>query len=195
MWYLVVFLAAFAVDLIPVIGPPAWTVMMILQSKFDLNIWAVLAIGVTGSALGRLVLSLYIPKISGRLLKRQKKEDLEFLGKKLGQKLWKSWIFIFLYTLLPVPTTPLFTAAGMARMNPLAIIPPFFVGKCVSDGMMILLGKNAASSFSDLWKGTVSLKSILTLLAGLLVLAAILFIDWRHLLQRKKFKLNFKIWK
>jgi len=39
MWYLVVFLAALAVDLIPIIGPSAWIVMMFLQSKFDLNIW------------------------------------------------------------------------------------------------------------------------------------------------------------
>src|SRR5690349_10518988 len=123
IWYLLVFFASFAVDLIPVIGPPAWTVMMFLQSHFDLNIWVVLVIGVTGSALGRYILSLYIPKISNRLIKRKKNEDMEYLGKKLGQTRWKSWLFVFIYTLLPIPTTPLFTAAGMARMNPLALVP------------------------------------------------------------------------
>ena len=55
MWwmYLVVFASALAVDLIPIIGPPAWTVMVLLLIKFNLNPWGVLAVGVPGSALGR----------------------------------------------------------------------------------------------------------------------------------------------
>src|ERR1043165_5859083 len=97
IWYLAVFLASFVVDLIPVIGPPAWPVMMFFQSKFDLNIWLVLVVGVIGSALGRYALSLYIPKVSNRLIKRHKSEDLQYLGKKLGQKRWKSWLFVFIY--------------------------------------------------------------------------------------------------
>ncbi len=195
MWYLAVFLASLAVDSIPVIGPPAWTVMMFFQSKFDLNIWVVLVVGVIGSALGRYFLSLYIPKVSHRLLKRGKEEDMEFLGKKLSENRGKSWLFIFIYTLLPIPTTPLFTAAGIAKMNPLALIPPFFVGKFISDGAMILLGKNVGGSLSDLAHGTFSPKAIITAVVGILLLAALLFIDWRELLQNKKFKLNFKIWK
>ena len=195
IWYLAVFLASFAVDLIPVIGPPAWTVMLFFQSKFDLNIWLVLVVGVIGSALGRFGLSLYIPKVSNRLIKRHKNEDLEFLGKKLGQKHWKSWLFVFIYTLMPIPTTPLFTAAGVARMNPLAIVPPFFVGKFISDGMMILIGKETVSGFNDLVQGTFSWKSIVMATVGILLLAALLFIDWRQLLEKKKFKLTFNIWK
>ena len=30
---------------------------------------------------------------------------------------------------------------------------------------------------------------------GLLLISGVLFIDWRQLLQRKKFRLNFAIWK
>lgn len=195
MWYLVVFLAAFAVDLIPVIGPPAWTVMIFLQVKFDLNIWGVLCAGVPGSALGRYVLSLYIPKVSSKIIKRRKNEELQFLGKKLGQSFWKSWLFVFLYTLTPLSTTALFTAAGIARINPMQIVPPFFVGKFVSDAIMVITGKHAASSFDDIIHGTFSLKGILTAVAGLVVIGGLLFIDWRALLQQKKLKFNFKIWK
>ena len=84
--YLVVFAASLAVDSVPFIAPPAWTLMVLLMVKFDLNPWLVLFSGVPGSTLGRYLLSLYLPKISTRFIKRKKTNDLEFLGEKLGQK-------------------------------------------------------------------------------------------------------------
>src|SRR6185503_19553714 len=90
--------------MIPVSGPPAWTVMVFFLVKFDLNPWGVLLAGVPGSAVGRYMMSLYVSKVSGKLLKPRKNEDLEFLGKKLGQKRWRSWLFVLIYTLMPLPT-------------------------------------------------------------------------------------------
>ena len=49
-----------AVDLIPIVAPPAWTLMAFLLVKYHLNPWLVLAVGVPGSALGRYLFSLYI---------------------------------------------------------------------------------------------------------------------------------------
>jgi hypothetical protein len=44
-------------------------------------------------------------------------------------------------------------------------------------------------------EGALSWKSIASFAVGLLLLCALLFIDWRSLIQQKKFQLNFKIWK
>ena len=194
MWwmYLLAFLGSLAVDLVPFIAPPAWTIMVLLMVKYHLNPWGVLFAGVPGSTLGRYLLSLYIPKLSGRFIKRHKTDDLEFLGKKLGQKTWRSWLFVFVYSVTPLSTTALFTAAGIAKIKPLKIIPPFFAGKFVSDAIMILTGHYAAT---NLLEGTFSPKSIVTAIVGLLVVSALLFIDWRTLLQKKTLRLNFKIWK
>ena len=193
--YLVVFASALAVDLIPIIGPPAWTVMVLLLIKFDLNPWGVLVAGVPGSALGRYLLSLYIPKISNKFIKRRKNKDLEFVGKKLGQRTWRSWLFVFIYTLTPLSSTALFTAAGVAKIKPVQIIPPFLLGKFISDAVMILTGRYAAGNTKGLIHGTFSVKGIVTAVVGLLVIGAFLFIDWRILLEKKKLKFNFKIWK
>jgi len=74
MWiYLAVFLAALAVDLIPVIAPPAWTLMVFFLVKFQLNPWAVLVVGVSGSTLGRYLFSLYVPQIAHLLIKPRKR--------------------------------------------------------------------------------------------------------------------------
>src|SRR5215217_7960696 len=131
MPYLWVFLASLLVDLVPIIGPPAWTVMVVLLVKFDLNPWLVLAAGVPASVIGRYTLSVYTPWLSKKVLKRRKTDELEFVGRQLRQKLWQSWVFVLVYSVSPLPTTPLFSPAGLARINPLQILPPFFVGKFI----------------------------------------------------------------
>ena len=196
MWmYPVVFLAAMGVDLIPVFAPPAWTLMVFFLVKFNLNAWSVLLAGVPGSALGRYLFSLYIPKVSAKLITRRKDQELEFVGKKLAQTRWKTWTFVFLYTLTPLSTTALFTAAGMAKIHPMQTVPPFFVGKLLSDGLMIAMGHHLSSNPGDFLHSLLSAKGILTMLFGLVVIGGLLFIDWRSLLQKKKLKFDFKIWK
>jgi membrane protein YqaA with SNARE-associated domain len=193
--YGVVFLAAFAVDVIPLIAPPAWTIAVILLVKFHLNPLIVLLLCASGSTLGRYLMSLYIPRFTGLFIKRRKTDELEFLGKKLSQSLWQSWLFVFIYAVTPLSTTALFTAAGMAKVKPSRTLPPFFCGKFLSDAIMIFTGLYAANNFKDLVNGSYSPKAIVMLALGLVVVAGFLFLNWRELLQRKKFKFNFRIWK
>lgn len=193
--YLCVFLTSLAVDLLPFIGPPAWVGMVFFLTKFDLNPYWVLAAGVPGSVLGRWILSLYMPKISDRTVKKRKADELKFVGGKLRQRLWRSWLFVFVYSCLPMSTTALFSAAGIARVSALAIIPPFFLGKTVSDAIMIFSGKYVVSNLHEVGASMLSPKSIILLAAGVLTLAAMLFLDWRILLQKHKISFNFAIWR
>jgi len=197
MWwqYALVFLGSFLFDVVPFPFPPAFTIMVFLQIMFGLNIWMVIIIGVAGSILGRYILTLYIPFLSGRIFKRTKNEDVEFIGKKMKEKGWKSQLVILAYSLLPLPTTPLFLAGGMAKIKPLYIIPAFFVGKFTSDAITVHLGKYASEHTKSILEQALSWKSVASLVVGLLLISALLFIDWRSLLQMKKFRLKFRIWK
>ena len=197
MWwqYMLVFIGAFFFDVVPFPFLPAFTIMIFLQVMFHLNIWAVITIGVIGSVFGRYVLTLYIPYLAGKIFKPAKNEDVQFLGKKMKEKGWKSQLAVLTYSLLPLPTTPLFLAAGMAKIRAIYIIPAFFIGKFTSDTIAVHLGKYASENTKNIMEGAVSWKSITSLVVGLLLLYALLFIDWRTLIQRKNFKLNFKIWK
>src|SRR6185437_8843454 len=141
MWhYIAVFVGSFLFDVVPIPFPPAWMIMLFFYSKYDLNMWVVLVIGVTGSVLGRYIMSLYFKKIANRFITVKKNADLTFLGNKLSQNLPRAWGFVFVYTLVPLPTTPLFNVMGIAKVKPLAILPPFYVGKFISDGYMLLAG-------------------------------------------------------
>ncbi len=144
LYYAFVFLAALLVDVVPFFGPPAWTVMVFFQVKYDLNIWAVIVIGVIGSTFGRYILSKYMPYLSTKFISKQKNEDLAFIGEKLKNNGWKNQLFVLLYTLVPLPSTPLFTASGVARIRSLTILPAFFIGKFTSDMVMVLSGDYVA---------------------------------------------------
>ena len=197
MWwqYLLVFIGSFLFDVVPIPFPTAFTIMVFLQIMFDLNIWWVIVIGVAGSILGRYILTLYIPFLAGRIFKRSKNEDVEFLGQTMKKKGWRSQSVIVAYSLLPLPTTPLFLAGGMARIKALYIIPAFFIGKFTSDAITVHIGKYAAEHTQSILEGVLSWKTIISLMVGLLLVCALLFIDWRTLIQNKKFQLKFKIWK
>lgn len=197
MWlkYLYVFLASAAVDIVPLPLPPAFVVMVLLQIRFNLDVWPVIIIGVAGSVLGRYILTLYIPKVAHHIFKPDKNEDVQYLGKKLKEKGWKSQLAILSYSLLPLPTTPLFIAGGMANLKPIYIIPAFIVGKFTSDAIAVFMGKFAAEHANEVLEGVVSWQSITGFLFGLFLVAAFLFIDWRSLLRDKQLRFNLKIWK
>lgn len=197
MWwqYLLVFFGAFLFDVVALPFPPAFTIMVFLQIMFGLNIWWVIVIGVAGSILGRYVLTLYVPLLAGRFLKKSKNEDVQFLGRKMKEKGWRGQAVIVAYSLLPLPTTPLFVAGGMAKVSALYILPAFFVGKFTSDSITVHLGKYASEHAGSVLEGALSWKSVASLAVGLLLLCALVFVDWRLLIQKKTFRLRFKIWK
>ena len=136
-----------------------------------------------------------MPHVSAKIFRRSENANISFLGKKLGGRFWYVNLFVMLYAISPLSTTALFTAAGMARVNPRNILPGFAIGKFLGDAWVILMAKVTADEATDLLHGHVSWQTALTAAAGLLLISCVLFIDWRQLLGHKKFRLNFKIWK
>jgi membrane protein YqaA with SNARE-associated domain len=197
MWpYVLVFFAALAVDTIPVFAPPAWILLVVLLVKFKLNPWLTVIIGVTGSTIGRYILTRYIPRISSRLVNRQEDSNLRYIGRKIGKAKWSAAVFVFLYTLTPLSTTALFTAVAMARTRrPFHILAPFFLGRLITDGVFVFGGKYASTNLSELLHGEANWKTLVTLIAGLVIISLFLFVDWRQLLEHKKLRFRFRILK
>jgi membrane protein YqaA with SNARE-associated domain len=195
MLYFAAFAAALLVDTVPVFAPPAWTVLAFIIVKWNPNPWAIIAAGAVGSVIGRYILTLYMPRVSARIFRRSENDNLSFLGKKLGARFWHANTFVMLYAISPLSTTALFTAAGMAEVNPWNILPGFAIGKFLGDAWVLFTAKVTAEEATDLLHGKMSWQTGLTAAAGLLLISGVLFIDWRELLGRKKLRLNFAIWK
>ena len=188
-----VFVGASLFDIVPFPFLPAFTIMIFLQITFHLNVWLVIIVGVAGSVLGRYILILYIPLITNKYIKQSKNEDVQFLGTKMKENKWKGQIIVLAYSLLPLPTTPLFLAAGMSKLNAIYIIPAFLIGKFTSDTLALHAGKYALENAHRIIQNALSWESVASLLFGLFLIFCILFIDWRSLIQKKKLVLKFKI--
>ena len=195
MVYFAAFAAALLVDTIPVFAPPAWTILAFMIVKWNLNPWGVIAAGALGSVIGRYLLTLYMPNLSAKVLRPSENDNLSFLGKKLGGRFWRANLFVMLYAISPLSTTALFTAAGLAHVNPWNVLPGFAIGKFIGDAWVILTAKVTADQATSLMSGKLSWQTALTAATGLLLISGVLVIDWRQLLGHKKFRLDFKIWK
>lgn len=193
--YILVFLGALLFDIVPFPFPPAFTIMMLFQIIFELNVWLVIFIGVAGSVLGRYILLLYAPLLAIKYLKESKNNDIQFLGTKMKENKWKGQAIVLAYSLLPLPTTPLFLGAGISKLSPVYIIPAFIIGKFTSDTVAIHLGKYASENIEGIIENSFSWQSIAGLVLSLLLLFCLLFIDWRKLVQTKKLVINYRIWK
>ncbi len=197
MWwqYLLVFGGALMFDIVPFPFPPAFTIMIFLQITFHLNVWLVIIAGVVGSVLGRYILILYTPLISNKYIKKSKNEDVQFLATKMKENIWKGQLIVLVYSLLPLPTTPLFLAAGMSKLNAKYIIPAFLIGKFTSDTLALHAGEYASENAQNIIQNALSWESVASLLVSLLLIFCILFIDWRSLIQKNKLVWKFKIFK
>lgn len=197
MWwqYLLVFIGAFLFDVVPFPFPPAFTIMLFLQIAFQLNVWSVIIVGVVASVLGRYVLMLYTPLIAEKYLSIAKNKDVQYLGEKMKEHVWKGQMVVLAYSLLPLPTTPLFLAAGMSRLKGQYIIPAFLIGKFTSDTIAVHAGNYASENIDKMIHEAMSWQSIASIIFGLFLIFCLLFIDWRTLIQKSKLTFKFKIWK
>ena len=189
------FLIGVVVDSIPIFAPPAWSILIVLIVKWKADPWGVIFFGVLGSTLGRYFLSLYIRKLTTRFLNPGENRNLEYVGKKLGRGFWPTNLFVLLYTLTPLSTTTLFTAAAMGRVNVLFILPAFALGKFISDAFMIFTAQGAAGDITDFFHGAASAKSVAGVVLALVLVGGLLFVDWQTLIEQRKLKFRFRIWK
>lgn len=197
MWwhYILIFLGTLLLDAVPLPVPPAYTVMVFFHILYDLNLWLVLVVGLAGSILGRYLILLYAPVIADKFLRESKKDDIAFLGEKMSKNKWKGRLFILIYSLLPLPTSPLFLGAGISKVKPLFIIFPYMIGKAVSNSVALHLGQYVAKNFQNIIDNALSFNSFISITFSLSLIFSLFFIDWRILLETKKLVLDFKIFK
>jgi hypothetical protein len=65
----------------------------------------------------------------------------------------------------------------------------FFLGKTAGDAVCVMAGRQTIRSAGDLLKGQLSPRGLAMTALALLVLTAVLVVDWRELLQRRRLRL------
>jgi len=180
--FLVVFAAVFAVNLLPAFGPPTWAVLVLFSLHGDYLPAVLIAVGALAAASGRLLLATGTRTL-GEHVPQKQRENLKAAGELVGQRRSRTWAFLALFAVSPLPSAQLFEAAGLMSVRLLPLTAAFFSGRVVSYTFYVL----SASTLKETDTGQVLLSNLTSpwaigievVLLGLLVLLA--RVDWRRL--------------
>lgn len=175
---------AFLVNVIPALVPPTWMVLSMFEMHNpELSTLEIAIFGVVGSVMGRYVLYLY-SRVLGRHVPSKYGENLSYISRFLGEKKLGLFLGTFLYALSPLPSNFLFISSGVSAVEVLPVLCGFALGRFISYASLTYTSHRLFLFFDALGVGDVRLAlDVFGVLGGV----AIIFIDWKKLLE----KLNF----
>lgn len=190
--YLVIFLVVFALNVVPIFAPPTWTVLSFIAIRYSNNVIPLALVGAVAATCGRLVLS----KLSTAILRRRflssgALENIDALKERLENNRKVSFAVFLFYAFSPLPSNHLFIAYGLTALKLKLIAVPFLIGRVVSYAFWAFTASSVAEMLayeSVTAKSFFSYYFLASQLFGLLVVYVFTKIDWRSLLNEKKFK-------
>ena len=178
-----IFLIVFGVNLMPALGPPTWSILVLYRLKTGVPAIPLVIIGALAAALGRFALAYAFRLIGDRLPTRMKR-NLETVRLRVEQRKRGMLIGLGLFALSPVPSAQLFEAAGLARVRLAAFTIAFFAGRLVSYSIYVAITTSIQSSSlgDELTSVITSPQGLLLEIAMVTLLVLLTQINWtRHL--------------
>ena len=133
---------AFTMNVVPVLGPPLWTVVTLFVVQSDMPILPAVILSTFAAGLGRIVLAL-IARNLGRSLVRAQQADVDEIAELLRRRRRGLLPASFVYSTV-LPTSWMFMAAGIIG----APLRPIFLGYWISRATidtLFVLGAQSAS--------------------------------------------------
>ena len=174
------------VNLMPAFGPPTWTVLVIFLLKYDIAEPILVVGGAAAAASGRFVLAQAFRRLAPRL-PEHKRRDLDAVGAVFTEKRGGRYGMLGLFLLSPLPSTPLFEAAGLTeKVQLVPVTLAFFAGRLVTYSLYVggasaaqkTLGSALQERFTSGWAIAIQLGLVA-------VLAAFVMVPWAKLLHRE----------
>lgn len=177
---LLVFAIAYAMNVVPVLGPPLWTVIAFFVVKFELPLIPT-TIGATFCASwGRLTLTR-ITAHYGRSIIRAQQEDVDAVSEFVEHRRRTLFPFSLFYS-IALPTAWLFMAAGIVRVPLRPIFFGYWFSRATVDTVLVLGARTASE---QLVRGsTIGLQALIAQALGILSFLLFLRLPWVRWLSR-----------
>jgi len=191
MEFFLIFGFIFLLNLIPAFAPPTWMAVSYLGMKHpSMNALQLAVLGATAATLGRIALAKMARLlIRDKLLSESTRQNVDSLrGAIEGRRKFSFSLFLF-YAFSPLPSNNLFLAYGLTTLGLPLIAVPFFLGRVVSYAAWFKTATVASQHFRLTGiPGWMLVYFFVT--QSLLLFLVYLFtrVDWRFLLEQKKFR-------
>lgn len=177
--YFVLFAVVLAINLLPALGPPTWSIIVVYGVNSDLDIAPMVMVAAAAAALGRFMLALVFRALGDKVPARWR-NNLASARAVLESHRKAGLAMLALFALSPLPSAQLFEAAGLARLRLLPFTLAFFSGRIVSyaiyaTGAHSLLADNLSDVFVEALRSPLGIAAEAITIGGLILLARI---DW-----------------
>jgi membrane protein YqaA with SNARE-associated domain len=191
--FLVLFLVVLLLNIIPAFAPPTWMVFSFLGFRLPTHMdWSFALVGAVAAAMGRSLLGkLSRIIIRNRWLSDAAKQSINSLKPELEKRPNLTFGLFLFYAFTPLPSNYLFIAYGLTTMPLIRLVAPFFIGRFVSYYFWTMSAA-AVSRKLELEETDAmayfSVYFVLTQFALLGVVYVFMRVDWKLLLQKRKWR-------
>ena len=140
--YIILGLIVLAMNIVPAFMPPTAIILSIFFVVYHLDFLSVIFLGVIMATIGRLILAALTESYIQPILPKKEKENMLNLNKIFDLNKYLSFLFIFIFTLSPLPTNQLFIAAGLAKAELSLVAVAFFIGQTINYAFWVNLSQN-----------------------------------------------------
>jgi len=183
LWVLIIGLAV-VLNTIPAFMPPTWALLAYFHVAHGVSVWQLAVVGALAAMTGRAILALLSRWLGLRVIPSRWRHNIVTLGEHIRSHRSMSLSVLGLFLLGPVPSNHLFIAIGVSNVP---IVPPlavFAIGRGIGYALWISLADVAANSLTDvLQPGLGSTASIVAQIAGMVILVAVMQVDWSRILH------------
>jgi membrane protein YqaA with SNARE-associated domain len=187
------FLVVFALNVIPILGPPTWMTLSFIALLYPIQpVMLFIFVAICAATLGRFVLTLLSKNIiRERLLSKRYLKNVNYLKRFLEKNKKIVSIIFLIEAFTPFPSDQFFVAYGMTGLKARYALIPFALGRIFTYSFWVLTATQvskqiAASSLSDL--SFLSWPFILAEAAFLCLVLIYVRIDWKHMIEKRKFR-------
>lgn len=183
--WLVVWLAAVALNAVPAFMPPTWSLLAYFHLAHGLGVVPLAVVGAAGATTGRLLLALGSRFFGDRFVPAANRENLAALADELGSRPALAASSLVLFALGPVPTNQLFVAAGLARAPLGPLLAVFGVARFVSYLLWVGAAEVAARTLRDAISPSLGgWAAVVAQIGGFALIVVASRIDWARVVAR-----------
>jgi hypothetical protein len=172
----------FAINAVTLPLPPAWMVLASIRAYTQVALLPLTIGGSAAAALGRLLYAWQVKTFTHRL-PPDAQANAQALSAAAHSRLRWPWLFVVIYSFLPISSDAVFTAVGMGALPVRSTVVAFFLARSIFNTLMVVAAGPVVSNLADLFAGRLGWQSILVVLlaaGGYVLFLKLPWARWLH---------------
>jgi len=157
--------------------PPAWMVLATFHTTTPAPLLPLTVGGSAAAALGRMVFARLVGTFTVHL-PADARSNAQVLANAAHTRWHWPWLFVLVYSFLPISSDALFVAVGMGALPAGSSLLTFFLARSLFNTLMVQATGPVVSNVADLFAGRVGWSSLLVVVGAILAYVLFLKLPW-----------------